>query len=180
MSTSSLPPPDVETICAWEDAIEDSDYYELLGVLEIADTGAIKDAYHQFARAFHPDGYPLVDAALSTRLRRIFQRGVEAYRTLSDPQLRADYDMALARGALRLKDSRLPPEQLGGAKSLEDLCFSMSARLAARKADQLISCGKLIAAKEQLQMALRHEEGENEELTERLDALDLLLFAQGD
>lgn len=180
MSQSFLPPYDVELILAWSETIEESNYYEILGVLEIADAGAIKDAYHEFARAFHPDGHPGVDAELGATLRRIFQRGVEAYRTLSDPGLRADYDMALARGALRLQDSKLPSAQLGGVKSLEDLCVTMSGRLAARKADKLISTGQLLEAKRQLQLAIRHEDTTNEELAERLDALDLILFAQGD
>src|SRR5690606_24321267 len=120
-----------------------------------------------------------VDGQVSRILRRIFQRGVEAYRTLSNPKLRADYDLALARGAVRLKDSVLPP-QPGAAKSLEDLCNTMSAKLAARKADQLISSGQLADAKRELMMALHHEGSDNAELAERLDALDLLMFAKGE
>lgn len=175
-----MQPADAELVSAWDEVIDDSNYYEILGILEIADDDAIKQAYWQFARAFHPDGHPNVDVTTEATLRRIFQRGVEAYRTLSDHKLRADYDLALARGALRLKDSRLPPEKLGGAKSLEDLCVSMSARLAARKADQLISAGALAEAKQQLQLAISHDNGGNDELRQRLDALDLMMFAKGE
>lgn len=172
-------PADLDLILAWEEALDDSNYYEILGVLEIADEGAIKNAYREFARAFHPDAHPGADPELATRLRRIFQRGVEAYRTLSDTKLRSDYDMALARGVIRLKDSKLPPA-LNGAKSLEDLCQTMSARRAARRADELIGSGDLRGAKRELMMALNHDGGHNRELSERLDALDLLMFAQGD
>ena len=170
---------DIELIFAWDDVIDESSYYEILGILEIADDAAIKEAYRGFARAFHPDVHPDADRELSRTLRRIFQRGVEAYRTLSNPKLRADYDLALARGAVRLKDSVLPP-QPGAAKSLEDLCNTMGAKLAARKADQLISSGHLADAKRELMMAIHHEGGENTELGERLDALDLLMFAKGE
>ena len=175
-----MQPADTELVLAWEELIDDSNYYEILGILEIADDGAIKEAYWNFARAFHPDAHPDAEPNMAATLRRIFQRGVEAYKTLSDHKLRADYDLALARGALRLKDSLLPPEQLGGAKGLEDLCVSKSARLAARKADQLISNGMLAEAKRELQLAIQHDDGGSEELRQRLDALDLMMFAQGD
>jgi len=42
----------------------------------------------------------------------------------------------------------------------------------------LISNGDLRSAKRELQMALR-EDGENPDLVERLDAIDLALFAMG-
>lgn len=174
-----MQPDELAMIEVWDDRLDESTYYEILGILEIADDGAIKDAYRQFARAFHPDAHPDASADLSKTLRRIFQRGVEAYQTLSDPKLRAAYDMALARGAIRMKDSQLPPKTLGGAKSLEDLCATMSAKLAARKADELITNGDLSGAKRELMMAIVHEGGKNTELAERLDALDLAMFAKG-
>ena len=174
-----MQPHELALIQAWDDTIDESTYYEILGILEIADDGAIKNGYREFARAFHPDAHPDASADVARALRRIFQRGVEAYRTLSDPKLRAAYDMALARGAIRMKDSQLPPQTLGGAKSLEDLCATMSAKLAARKADEFITRGDLSAAKRELMMAIVHEGGRNTELAERLDALDLAMFAKG-
>lgn len=174
-----MQPGEVEVILQWDDVIDESTYYEILGILQIADQDAIKEAYRSFARAFHPDAHPDANPKVSAVLRRIFQRGVEAYRTLSDDRLRADYDLALARGVLRLKDSVLPSDALGGAKSLEDLCHTMSAKLAARRADRLISNGDLGAAKRELMMALLHDNQDNHELSERLDALDMMLFARG-
>jgi len=177
---ATLEPHELDLISAWDDAIDASTYYEILGILEIADESAIKNAYREFARAFHPDAHPSASADVAKTLRRIFQRGVEAYRTLSDQKLRAAYDMALARGAIRMKDSQLPPAKLGGAKSLEDLCATMSAKFAARKADEFISSGNLSAAKRELMMAIVHDGGGNTELAERLDALDLAMFAKGE
>ena len=174
-----MQPHELTLIQHWDEALDESTYYEILGILEIADEGAIKIAYREFARAFHPDAHPDASPELARTLRRIFQRGVEAYRTLADPKLRAAYDMAVARGAIRMKDSQLPPQMLGGAKSLEDLCATLSAKLAARKADQFITNGDLSAAKRELMMAIVHEGGRNTELAERLDALDLAMFAKG-
>jgi curved DNA-binding protein CbpA len=173
-------PAELDLICEWDEVIDESSYYEILGILEIADDGAVKDAYRSFARAFHPDAHPDADPELTAILRRIFQRGVEAYRTLSDHKLRADYDLGLARGALRMNDSQIPTLVPGGAKSLEDLCSTASAKLAARKADQFISSGELAAAKRELMMAIHHEAIASEELRERLDALDLIMFAKGE
>jgi hypothetical protein len=63
-------------------------------------------------------------------------------------------------------------------QTLSSLCRSASARLHAGRADALISSGDLARAKGELMLALRAD-GENPGLRERLDALDLALFAMG-
>ncbi|HWZ90426.1 MAG TPA: DnaJ domain-containing protein [Polyangiaceae bacterium] len=170
----------IERMYEWAAVLDDSSYYELLGVLEIADPASVQTAFHEFALAFHPDAHPDYDADTATVLRRVFQRGAEAYRVLSHPELRPRYDLALARGQLRLGGSEVPRvANVGvGAKSLDDLCRTASAKRYASRADALISQGDLAAAKRELMMAVR-EDGENPELAERLDALDLALFAMG-
>lgn len=171
---------DIERIFEWDALIDQSSYYELLGVLEIADAGAIRKAFHEFAVAFHPDAFPEADEETADALRRVFQRGAEAYRVLSRPDSRADYDLALAKGHLRL-DTTIAPAPLARSsdiRSLDELCRSPGARLYAKKAEQLISGGDLTGAKRELQMALR-EDGENPDLAERLDAIDLALYAMG-
>lgn len=173
---------DLRRVYEWEAVLESATYYELLGILEIADEAAIREAFRGFAQAFHPDQHPNCDDETADALRRIFQRGTEAYRVLSRPTLRTEYDLSLARGQLRLP-SLLPesvraPTLPGAAKSLEDLCRSPGARRFARRAEQLISESDLVGAKRELQLALR-EDGPNADLTERLDALDLALYAEG-
>jgi DnaJ-class molecular chaperone len=170
----------IERMYEWAAVLDDSSYYELLGVLEIADPAGVQTAFHEFALAFHPDAHPDYDSDTATVLRRVFQRGAEAYRVLSHPELRPRYDLALAKGQLRLGGNEVPRvANVGvGAKSLDDLCRTASAKLYASRADALISQGDLAAAKRELMMAVR-EDGENPELAERLDALDLALFAMG-
>jgi len=170
----------LERVYEWAEVLDVSTYYELLGLLEIADDASVKAAFHEFALAFHPDVHPNCDADLASVLGQVFQRGAEAYRVLSHPELRPRYDLALAKGQLRLGGSDVPRvANVGvGAKSLDELCRTAGAKLYAGRADALISQGDLAAAKRELQMALR-QEGENAELSERLDALDLALFAMG-
>jgi curved DNA-binding protein CbpA len=171
---------DLERIAEWASVLDAASYYELLGLLEIADDVAVKTAFHEFALAFHPDVHTDCDSHTAASLRQVFQRGAEAYRVLSHPDLRSRYDLALARGQLRLGDSEMPrTAKLGAcARSLDDVCRTASAKRYANRADELISRGDLAAAKRELMLAVREDDG-NPELVERLDALDLALFAMG-
>jgi DnaJ-class molecular chaperone len=169
---------------SWDAVLDESSYYELLGVLDIADASAIKAAFHQFALAFHPDSHVGASEQLLARVRRVFKRGAEAYRVLSDPGLRAKYDMALAQGHLRLEAGEIPKGVepfAGGLKSLEDLCKTAAGKRHARRSDEYISAGDMRSAQRELKLAVHQEgQGHDPELLERLDALDLALFAMGD
>lgn len=171
---------DRQRILDWDETLDSASYYEILGVLEIADESAIRQAFHAFSLAFHPDVHLDADADIAPRLRRVFQRGAEAYRVLCDAQRRADYDLTLAKGHLRLGVPSIPPGSTSsGVRSLDELCHSASGKLHAHKADRLISEGDLAGAKRELYLAMRCEEDLEPELRERLDALDLALFAMG-
>ena len=63
------------------------DYYEVLGVSKDADEAAIKKAYRQLAKKYHPDVNPGDKTA-----EEKFKEVNEAYQTLSDPQKRQVYD----------------------------------------------------------------------------------------
>jgi DnaJ-class molecular chaperone len=82
-------PPDLratrERIRQWTEVLDDSTYYEILGVLEIAGEASIKQAFHEFALAFHPDSHQGADPETLRQVQRVFQRGAEAYRVLSHP-----------------------------------------------------------------------------------------------
>jgi DnaJ-class molecular chaperone len=173
---------ELDRLATWAEVIDDSSYYEILGVLELADGDAIQDAFHQFALAFHPD----MHAGGSDLERRVaeyvFRRGAEAYRVLSDPELRARYDLALARGSLRLIAGEAGGRSSGsgGLQSLEDVCKTPAARLAARRADEYIGRNDLKEARRLLREALTLDGYDNPALEERIEALEMLLFASGD
>jgi len=63
------------------------DYYEVLGVDKSADEGAIKKAYRQLAKKYHPDMNP-GDAEAEVKFKEVN----EAYDILSDPDKKAKYD----------------------------------------------------------------------------------------
>jgi molecular chaperone DnaJ len=68
------------------------DYYAILGVPSDADQQAIKRAFRDLARRFHPDHSTEPDA------QERFKEIAEAYAILSDPDKRADYDHSGAAG----------------------------------------------------------------------------------
>lgn len=70
------------------------DYYEVLGVSPDADASEIKSTYRKLARKHHPDTNP-DDPGAEERFKEIS----EAYRVLSDPERRQQYDQMRSMGA---------------------------------------------------------------------------------
>jgi DnaJ-class molecular chaperone len=81
--------------------LSSQDYYELLGVQKDASNEAIKEAYREIARAYHPDSNfyaEILSEAQNAETIEIFKRITEAYHTLSDPKRRSEYDDMLPKG----------------------------------------------------------------------------------
>ncbi len=70
-----------------------SNCYDLLGVAPSANNAELRNAFRQLSKRLHPDttSLPSVEAT------RKFQQVCEAYDLLSDPILRAKYDLLLDR-----------------------------------------------------------------------------------
>jgi DnaJ-class molecular chaperone len=84
-------------------ALDQTDYYRVLGVSSAASEREIRDAYYKLAARLHPDIHgDDVDPAFRGKLTTVFSRVVEAYKVLSDRRKRADYDAGLAQGMLRM------------------------------------------------------------------------------
>ncbi|HKE20463.1 MAG TPA: DnaJ domain-containing protein [Kofleriaceae bacterium] len=84
-------------------AMDQTDYYRVLGMSSAATEAEIRDAYYQLAARLHPDIHGEEgDAAFRQRLTTVFSRVVEAYRVLSDPARRSEYDRSLAAGSMRM------------------------------------------------------------------------------
>src|SRR5580698_1758221 len=166
---------DIERIFAWLDVIDKVSYYELLGVGLDAGQDQIRRAFHGFAVTFHPDTHVTRTAEERTAIGRIFTRGTEAYRVLSDAQLRSLYDEQRAgpgpttrlaaapqHGSITLRPSapRPPPPLLGGAPRGADGDPPMAdADLAGRLEDHVKNGRARPFAQEAELLAKRHEYG---------------------
>jgi curved DNA-binding protein CbpA len=78
------------------------DYYAILGVPRAADGATIHSAFRARARQYHPD-----TGAGSSAPK--FSEALEAYHTLSDPQLRRQHDIDLGTPT---RQSNIIPEPL--------------------------------------------------------------------
>jgi molecular chaperone DnaJ len=76
------------------------DFYVILGVPQEASTADIKRAYRRLARRYHPGVNPGDRTA-----EELFQRIVEAYETLVDPNRRRQYDTAGKHGGPRVESA---------------------------------------------------------------------------
>lgn len=146
-------------------SLSELNYFDLLGVAPDVDPLAIRDAYFDRLRRFHPDRY----LASSTRdqqlqLARICARIGEAYRVLCNAEQRASYKASLSGGRTRmtparptLTDSRDPRTE--------------KARNLLASANELAARGSRSAARAKLQLALQFEP-ESAALQAALEALD--------
>jgi len=75
-----------------EQALENQNHFELLGLEPAASDDEIRAAYHRASKKFHPDRYFQKRlGSFHARLERIFKRLSEANAVLSDPDARAAY-----------------------------------------------------------------------------------------
>jgi curved DNA-binding protein CbpA len=70
-------------------------HYEVLDVNREVSAESLKKIYYQLARNYHPDRFRKSHAALVTRLEAAFARIKQAYDTLRDDNLRANYNTKL-------------------------------------------------------------------------------------
>jgi DnaJ-class molecular chaperone len=173
---------DRERIEGWLAVMDQVSYYELLGIAPDAGRDDIRRAFHGFAVTFHPDTHGTRSHEERTDIGRIFTRGTEAYRVLSDTQLRARYDeqrtrpgqavrlsVAPQHGAVTAKPPAPPPPlppvdghpqssipDLDGdiAGRLEEHVKNVRARPFAQEAEALAKRREYVKARLQLQLAM--------------------------
>lgn len=175
---------ELDRLGEWAEVLDDSTYYEILGVLQICDDEALREAFRSFALSFHPDLFRGSPEPVLVAVRRIFQRGTEAYRVLADRELRIRYDMGLERGKRRMEEvlaskSEAPPPVSIRSKGLDELARSGGAKLAAQKASKLLEKGDLEGAKKELEKALVYDGNANQKLADQIEAITLVLYAGG-
>jgi curved DNA-binding protein CbpA len=149
----------------WLSALDHITYYELFRVHPSSTHDDLRVAFHAFAESFHPDAHRWRHPNEQEAIGRIYRRGTEAWRVLSDPALRARYDEAVKNGILRPENlivemdgprSLAPP---GSAGRLIDKVRAPGARPFVLRAEELLKKGDPKQAKIQLVMALHMDKG---------------------
>jgi curved DNA-binding protein CbpA len=191
---------DSDTIRAWLAAIDTLSYYELLGITPQAGADQVRKAFYRFATDFHPDGHAMRPAGERTSINTVFKRGAEAYRVLSDAQLRQRYDEARPGGNAAARAALMAPRPQGAqvmrapAPSLAppvasaevapgsrrdpvDYVKQPRARPFAQKAEELAKKKDFGKAKLQLKLAINMDP-DNPTLEKYLMELDAQIAAQ--
>ncbi|MBK8720483.1 MAG: DnaJ domain-containing protein [Deltaproteobacteria bacterium] len=108
----ALPIEEQRRVLALVDRLEDLSPYEILGLWPTHDMKAIKRAYHEVSREFHPDsyyGHQLGD--FREHLSTLFHRATAAYQALDDLEVRDPYvDAEIARRAELRRRAHLQDE----------------------------------------------------------------------
>lgn len=178
---------DGDAIRQWLAALDSISYYELFRIERAATPDAVRGAFHAFAESFHPDGHHWRHPTEQAAIGHIFKRGTEAYRVLSDPQLRMRYDEAVAGGILRpesliveMDGPRSRPMGAGGAGGgarLIDKVRTPGARPFVLRVEELAKKGDPQQAKLQLVMAM-HMDANNPALEAYAKELDEAIKAK--
>ena len=124
-----------------------ADYYELLGVPADASVTAIRTAFTQLARRFHPDRLPGDLADLRPIAAQLISRWTTAYRTLTDQEQRAQYNRRREVNMNAVREGESRERQTSRA-----LCSD-----ALRKAEQLLLRDRVLLAEAEAKRALELE-----------------------
>jgi DnaJ-class molecular chaperone len=182
---------DADALRQWLATLDSISYYQLFNLTPEATYDDLRNGFHAFAESFHPDGHQWRHPNEQAAISYIFKRGTEAYRVLSDPQLRPRYDQALANGILRpeslIVDAEGPRTQSGTARAagigigtrLSDKVRNPGARPFVLRVEELAKKGDPQQAKLQLVMAMHMDRG-NAALEAYGKELDELIKAKTD
>ncbi len=153
-----------------DDRLDLLDYYELLRVEPSASTERIREAFHDFARRYHPDRHASAPPELQERAAQIYRRGAEAYRVLTQPEQRRRYDALVEGGKLRYEEPPATAARAPVGSDAEVRARTPRALPFVQKALDAERRGASSQAKLNFELALRYEP-DNEPLRRRYEAL---------
>ena len=87
---------DLEEVIRFHQNLEGLNYYQILNVSSSSNLQELKKAYFRLARKFHPDLYPRnLPKDIRQKIADVFDVITKAFRTLSDPAKKEEYDQKL-------------------------------------------------------------------------------------
>jgi curved DNA-binding protein CbpA len=85
-----------------DEQVDELTHYQFFGVDRDAPQGAIKKSYFKLSKRYHPDKHFRKEIGpYEEKLENVFQKITRAYRTLSNPEQREEYDEELAEEETR-------------------------------------------------------------------------------
>jgi DnaJ-class molecular chaperone len=163
----------LQEIKALARVIDRVDYYRLLKLEPGANSEALRVAYHDARRRFHPDAYIAQAEDVRNAVDVIARRITEGYLVLRDRTRRAAYDSALSSGQVRYnpeleQEKRVQAEAPRGTTPNGKRYFGLH-----QEAER---AGDLVKAHAHMKTALTFEP-KNEAFKAKLDALEAQLKA---
>jgi DnaJ-class molecular chaperone len=164
----------LQEIKALARVIDRVDYYRLLKLEPGANADAVRNAYHDARKRFHPDAYLAQSEDVRDAVDVIARRITEGYMVLRDRTRRAAYDSALSSGQVRYnpdleQEKRTEADAARGTTPNGRRYFGL--HLEAERA------GDLVKAHAHLKTALTFEP-KNAPMRAKLDALEAQLKQQ--
>jgi len=107
----------VEKVNKLYNRLSSPDYHALLGITKWSSPDEIKRSYFKKAKEFHPDRhFNITSETLKNKLNAIFSHLTKAYKTLSNPKARSDYEQSSSFNAATSKES---PSEMARSKFKE-------------------------------------------------------------
>lgn len=167
------------TFLAWAESLETLNYYEILRVPTDASPAEVQRAFHELSLRCHPDRFVEEGREVARAAASVFKRAAEAYNILRKPVFRKRYDAELKKGKITLNERAIEEKKKHEQRTLLMIAKGPKAKQFAAKADDLLSQGKLDAARIQLISAVQNDP-DNEELKERLQIVYEALMLEPD
>lgn len=101
------------------EALDDQNYFQMLGVDKAANNETVRDAYFEQVKTWHPDRLPPELAPLREQAEMIFQHLTGAHETLTDPEERGKYIKQVQDGGGTPKADREMQRILGAAMEFQ-------------------------------------------------------------
>jgi curved DNA-binding protein CbpA len=177
-----------ERILTTLDELDSRSYYELLRIRPGANRDTLQLAFHRFALTYHPDRHLGDEPDIRDAVKRIFERGVEAYTVLRNPEATKVYNSYLAKGQLRLptveferlaarkwhKVPTEPPPKTSSAKRWVEAIRTSDGKEVAYRVTQLMVAERYREAMQQLAV-LESLEPDNPAVKDQQDTLAKLI-----